>query len=68
MVHYRDGRLSLKGSCSITAAEVCGAGGGWGGGGGHGETERQSAVTPLVPPPGLLQASSELLQPTSSGP
>lgn len=29
MVHYGTGRLSLKGSCSITAPEVGGAGGAW---------------------------------------
>lgn len=29
MVHYGAGRLSLKGSCSIRAPEVCGAGGAW---------------------------------------
>lgn len=29
MVHYRTGRLSLKGSCSIRVPEVGGAGGAW---------------------------------------
>lgn len=29
MVHYGTGRLSLKGSCSIRAPEVGGAGGAW---------------------------------------
>lgn len=29
MVHYRTGRLSLKGACSIRVPEVGGAGGAW---------------------------------------
>lgn len=46
MVHYGAGRLSLKGSCSITVAEVSGAGE---------SMERWShTATPHPPPPKSL--------------
>lgn len=60
MVHYGTGRLSLKGSCSIRAPEVGGAGGAW--------RDGVSLCCETLPEAaGLLSAPEMLHHPACSG-